>query len=235
MLRQSLKKLRAERLAEYNRICKDLFYKLSERYRKRTNKSFRQEVSRKLIHLSSLWIPAFIYFVPQNISITFFAFILSGDALLEYGNYKRWRWARRTFGVLFYRTLRSKELVHDHFEATGSLYVLSAAILCPLMFSQTVATIALTIMLTSDTCAALFGKAFGTRKLYKKKSLEGTSAFFLCTLLVLMLYTPIYPVTYASIIAAFLATLCEMFEDKLEIDDNLSVPLEIGIILTLLN
>lgn len=235
MLRQSLKKLRAERLAEYNRICKDLFYKLSERYRKRTNKSFRQEVSRKLIHLSSLWIPAFIYFVPQNISITFFAFILSGDALLEYGNYKRWRWARRTFGVLFYRTLRSKELVHDHFEATGSLYVLSAAILCPLMFSQTVATIALTIMLTSDTCAALFGKAFGTRKLYKKKSLEGTSAFFLCTLLVLMLYTPIYPVTYASIIAAFLATLCEMFEDKLEIDDNLSVPLVIGIILTLLN
>ena len=235
MLRQSLKKLRAERLAEYNRICKDLFYKLSERYRKRTNKSFRQEVSRKLIHLSSLWIPAFIYFVPQNISITFFAFILSGDALLEYGNYKRWRWAGRSFGVLFYRTLRSKELVHDHFEATGSLYVLSAAILCPLMFSQTVATIALTIMLTSDTCAALFGKAFGTRKLYKKKSLEGTSAFFLCTLLVLMLYTPIYPVTYASIIAAFLATLCEMFEDKLEIDDNLSVPLVIGIILTLLN
>ena len=235
MLRQSLKKLRAERLAEYNRICKDLFYKLSERYRKRTNKSFRQEVSRKLILLSSLWIPAFIYFVPQNISITFFAFILSGDALLEYGNYKRWRWARRTFGVLFYRTLRSKELVHDHFEATGSLYVLSAAILCPLMFSQTVATIALTIMLTSDTCAALFGKAFGTRNLYKKKSLEGTSAFFLCTLLVLMLYTPIYPVTYASIIAAFLATLCEMFEDKLEIDDNLSVPLVIGIILTLLN
>lgn len=235
MLRQSLKKLRAERLAEYNRICKDLFYKLSERYRKRTNKSFRQEVSRKLIHLSSLWIPAFIYFVPQNISITFFAFILSGDALLEYGNYKRWRWARRTFGVLFYRTLRSKELVHDHFEATGSLYVLSAAILCPLMFSQTIATIALTIMLTSDTCAALFGKAFGTRNLYKKKSLEGTSAFFLCTLLVLMLYTPIYPVTYASIIAAFLATLCEMFEDKLEIDDNLSVPLVIGIILTLLN
>ena len=235
MLRQSLKKLRAERLAEYNRICKDLFYKLSERYRKRTNKSFRQEVSRKLIHLSSLWIPAFIYFVPQNISITFFAFILSGDALLEYGNYKRWRWARRTFGVLFYRTLRSKELVHDHFEATGSLYVLSAAILCPLMFSQTIATIALTIMLTSDTCAALFGKAFGTRKLYKKKSLEGTSAFFLCTLLVLMLYTPIYPVTYASIIAAFLATLCEMFEDKLEIDDNLSVPLVIGIILTLLS
>ena len=235
MLRQSLKKLRAERLAEYNRICKDFFYKLSERYRKRTNKSFRQEVSRKLIHLSSLWIPAFIYFVPQNISITFFAFILSGDALLEYGNYKRWRWARRTFGVLFYRTLRSKELVHDHFEATGSLYVLSAAILCPLMFSQTIATIALTIMLTSDTCAALFGKAFGTRKLYKKKSLEGTSAFFLCTLLVLMLYTPIYPVTYASIIAAFLATLCEMFEDKLEIDDNLSVPLVIGIILTLLS
>lgn len=233
MLSRIVKKIKKVTNRKYYSM--DWLNKVVERYRNRTNKSFRQEVSRKLIHLSSLWIPAFIYFVPQNISITFFAFVLAGDAILEYGNYKRWRWARRTFGALFYRTLRSKELVHDHFQATGSLYVLSAAILCPLMFSQTVAAIALTVMLTSDACAALFGKAFGTRKLYKKKSLEGTVAFFLCTLLVLMLYTPIYPVTYASIIAALLATFAEMYEDKLEIDDNLSVPLIIGIVLTLLN
>ena len=233
MLSQALKKIKKVTNRKYYSM--DWLNKVVERYRNRTNKSFRQEVSRKLIHLSSLWIPAFIYFVPQNISITFFTFALAGDAILEYGNYKRWRWARRTFGALFYRTLRSKELVHDHFQATGSLYVLSAAILCPLMFSQTVSAIALTVMLTSDACAALFGKAFGTRKLYKKKSLEGTVAFFLCTLLVLMLYTPIYPVTYASIIAALLATFAEMYEDKLEIDDNLSIPLIIGIVLTLLN
>ena len=41
--------------------------------------------------------------------------------------------------------------------------------------------------------------------------------------------------TYASILAAAVATLAEMFEDKIEIDDNLSVPLFVGIILTLLN
>ena len=153
MLSRIVKKIKKVTNRKYYSM--DWLNKVVERYRNRTNKSFRQEVSRKLIHLSSLWIPAFIYFVPQNISITFFTFVLAGDALLEYGNYKRWRWARRTFGALFYRTLRSKELVHDHFQATGSLYVLSAAILCPLMFSQTVAAIALTVMLTSDACAAL--------------------------------------------------------------------------------
>ena len=34
----------------------------------------------------------------------------------------------------------------------------------------------------------------------------------------------ILPVTYASILAAFVATLAEMYEDKIEIDDNLSIP-----------
>ena len=51
----------------------------------------------------------------------------------------------------------------------------------------------------------------------------------------MMLFNPVYAVTYASILAAAVATLAEMFEDKIEIDDNLSVPLFVGIILTLLN
>ena len=49
-----------------------------------------------------------------------------------------------------------------------------------------------------------------------------------------MLYEPLFHFTYAGVIACLAATAAEVYEDKIEIDDNLSIPLFIGIILTLL-
>ncbi|MBS7095297.1 MAG: hypothetical protein KH081_08170 [Azospirillum sp.] len=198
------------------------------------NKSFKKELARKLIHLSSLWIPALIYFVQPSISIIVFSAIFVGDVILEYGNYKKWRWARRTFGLLFYRTLRNKELKRSQLQLSGGAYVMLAAIACTLLFPANVAVVALSIMLISDTCAALFGKAYGSRRLYKNKSIEGTAAFFVSALLIMVICNFILPVTYASILAAFIATFAEMYEDKIEIDDNLSIPLFVGAVLSLL-
>ena len=198
------------------------------------NKSFKKELARKLIHLSSLWIPALIYFVQPSISIIVFSAIFVGDVILEYGNYKKWRWARRTFGLLFYRTLRNKELKRSQLQLSGGAYVMLAAIACTLLFPANVAVVALSIMLISDTCAALFGKAYGSRRLYKNNSIEGTAAFFVSALLIMVICNFILPVTYASILAAFVATFAEMYEDKIEIDDNLSIPLFVGAVLSLL-
>lgn len=131
--------------------------------------------------------------------------------------------------------LRNKETTHGKFQVSGSLYVLLAAIACTLLFPQPVAVISLSVMLISDTSAALFGKAYGTRKLYKNKSLEGTVAFFLSALIVNMLCEPIYHFTYAGVIACAAASFAEMFEDKLEVDDNLSIPLVVGTVLVILN
>lgn len=204
------------------------------RQKKHLDKSFKKEINRKLIHLSSLWIPALIYFTHPGVSIMLFSILFVGNAILEYANYKRYRWARRTFGLLFFRTLRNKELKRTTFQVSGSMYVLMAAIACTFLFSKPIAVIALTVMLISDTCAALFGKAFGTRKIYKSKSLEGTVAFFMSALLINMLYEPIFHFTYASVIACLTATFAEVYEDKIEIDDNLSIPLFVGFILTVL-
>lgn len=204
------------------------------RHKIRINKSYKKEIYRKAIHLSSLWIPALIYFAHPGISITLFSFLFICDALLEYGNYKRWKWARRTFGSLFFKTLRNKETKRVYFQVSGSLYVLLAAIACTLFFAKPIAVIAMTVMLISDTVAALVGKACGTRKLYRNKSLEGTAAFFMSALFVNMLYEPIFHFTYANVLACLAATSAEMYEDKLEIDDNLSIPLFIGIVLSLL-
>ncbi len=198
------------------------------------NKSIKKEFYRKLIHLSSLWIPALIYFTHKGLAIVIFSTIFLGDAILEYGNYKRWPWARKSFGLIFFKTLRKKETNRNMFQVSGSMYVLFSAIICTMFFSKPIAVVSLTIMLISDTCAALFGKAYGTRHLRNNKTLEGTTALFVSALMIVVLFNPILPVTYASILACAAATFAEMYEDKIEIDDNLSIPLFSGLILSIL-
>jgi len=200
----------------------------------RVPKDYRHEVYRKGIHLSSLWIPAVIYFGGTLIASSIFLLLIAGELLLEYGNYKKWRWARILFSLPFLPVLRNSERQHQHFTVTGGVYVLASSLLCTLLFSNTVAAISITVMLISDTLAALVGKAVGQRKIYKNKSLEGSVAFFVSALIIMMLFNPLRTFTYASVIACFAAMFMELFEQWFELDDNFSVPLIIGIILTLI-
>lgn len=235
MSKINIKELRAiKKIKDFRRKQLRELQEFSEKLGLPNTKSFKKEVYRKAIHLSSLWIPAVIYFVDSSIAIMLFGFLFISDAILEYGNYKKYPWARKTFGRLFFKTLRNKENRRAFFQVSGSLYVLTAAIVCNLLFSKPIAAIALTVMLISDTMAALIGKAYGTRKIYKNKSMEGTFAFFLSALFINMFYEPLFRFSYASVIACVMATLAEVFEDKIEIDDNLSIPLFVGITLTLL-
>lgn len=198
------------------------------------NKAYKKEVMRKLVHLSSLWIPALIYLVPIWVASLVFGVILLLDVFLEYSNFKKYTWARKTFGLLFFKTLRNKERNKKTFQVSGCAYVMMASILCLNLFSKEIAIISLSVMLISDTVAALIGRAYGTRKLRKSKSLEGTSAFFLSALFVQMAYNHLFTFTYVAVLASFFATLVEMYEDKLQIDDNLSIALVTGAVLTLL-
>lgn len=197
-------------------------------------KSVKNEAYRKSIHLGALWIPAFIYFTNQTISFYLFSFLFFGDLILEYGNYKKWPIIRKTYGRMFYRAMRRKERQREKFELVGSIYVLLAAMLCCLFFYKEVAVISLTLMLVADAFAALIGKAYGTRMLRHNKSLEGTTTFFVCSILVMLASNVILPLNYISIIACFGATFVEFFDDRLKIDDNLSIPLVVGFILTFL-
>ena len=92
---------------------------------------------------------------------------------------------------------------------------------------------AMSIMLISDTMAALVGKAIGKHKIYQDKSFEGTAAFFFSALIIMIALTPIHPFTTKCVMACIAATLAELFESSIKIDDNLSIPLIIGFVLTL--
>lgn len=198
----------------------------------RKDKSFKKELLRKAIHLSSLWIPAAIYFMPKLVLIPILSVILIGNVILEYGNFKKYSWARKSFGLLFFRTLRNKEMSRENFQFTGAIYVLTSAILCLCFFGKEVATIALTVMLICDSVAALIGRSVGKIKIHKNKTLEGTLAFFVTAMGINLLFIPIYPFGIKGVIACVVATLAELYEDKIEIDDNLSVPMFFSVALT---
>lgn len=227
---------------DYNRVFKDIKRQLDWEYnlqnanliyqQLRKDKALKKELYRKGIHLSSLWIPAAIYFMPKLVLIPILLIILIGNVVLEYGNFKKYPWARKSFGVLFFRTLRNKEMNREHFQFTGAIYVLSSSLLCLCFFGKEVAAIALTVMLISDSFSALIGRSFGKIKINKNKTLEGSLAFFVSAVVINMLFWPIYPFSMVSVCACLVATLAELYEDKIEIDDNLSVPIFFSIALT---
>lgn len=200
----------------------------------RNDKAFKKELVRKAVHLSSLWIPAAIYFMPKIVLVPILLIILIGNIVLEYGNFKKYSWARKSFGALFVKTLRNKEISREHFQFTGAIYVLTSALLCLCLFGKEVAAIALTVMMISDCAAALIGRSVGKIKIHKNKTLEGTLAFFISAVAINLLFWPVYPFGWKSVVACVMATLAELYEDLIEIDDNLAVPIIFSVMMTML-
>ncbi|MBI3440395.1 MAG: hypothetical protein HY052_01080 [Proteobacteria bacterium] len=93
------------------------------------------------------------------------------------------------------------------------------------------------MVLTGDAAAALAGRKFGKTKAFDK-SLEGAFAFFAAALATAAVIAACAPVGNHYVLAvtgaALTAAIAELASSKLRMDDNLSVPLAAGIVMTLL-
>ena len=189
---------------------------------------YRDELVRKLIHLFSLSIPIIYYFIPVKTSViilsslTLFAFIVDGG-----------RFFFKSFAAIFYKVfgflLRKHELDNEKKNLTGATYVLVSALLCAILFPKIIFVTAFTILIISDTLAALIGRKYG-RIRFLRKSLEGTLSFFISASIVVLVTPKIgnYPMEYfIGIIAAFVGSIVENISSGFA-DDNLSVPLSVG-------
>ncbi len=199
--------------------------------------SYSQEVKRKAVHLSSLWMPVLILNFPHTICLICFSSLLLLNVLVEYGYYKKHPLIVKSYGRLFSNMLRSKE-TGEQFRFSGSPYVLGAALCSCLFFPPLSAATALSVMLVSDTAAALIGKAWGKHKInHNTKSLEGSLAFFLSGVLVIFVFAQIFHMDHSFILRGLIGTLiasfAETYENILKIDDNFSIPLIIGCCLSL--
>ena len=142
------------------------------------NIPYSQEILRKLIHLSSLWMPALIFFwTGQKILLVyFFGILLILNLLCEFAFSCSVPVITPLYRFFFGKMLRG-EVKRGQWIVSGSPPVFAAATLVCLCFRQEFAAVALGVMLTADTAAALIGRRFGRHQLVNHKSLEGVAAF----------------------------------------------------------
>jgi len=189
---------------------------------------YRDELVRKLIHLFSLSIPVIYYFILTSTSITILAFLTVFALVIDLGRY-----FSKSFAKLFYNLfgflLRKHEVDGTKKNLTGATYVLISALVCAIIFPKIIFVTAFTILIISDTMAALIGRKFGKRK-FLRKSFEGTFSFFISASIVVF-FTPkvgYFPMEYAiGLIAAFVGAIVENISYGFA-DDNLSIPLSVG-------
>tara|TARA_B100001559_G_C15954288_1_gene373542 strand:- start:254 stop:508 length:255 start_codon:yes stop_codon:yes gene_type:complete len=81
----------------------------------------------------------------------------------------------------------------------------------------------------SDTAAAIIGKMYGKTKIFKK-TLEGSLAFFITSLIIILVMIPEVNLGL-GLVAILAATIVESL--PISVDDNLSVPLIIALILSI--
>lgn len=115
----------------------------------------------------------------------------------------------------------------------GTSYFLVASFITFLLFPRDVAIAALLFAAVGDAVAAGIGEQYGRTKL-GNKSLEGTAAFFVSSLVVgaILLFAGLQLTLAAVAMGALVAALTELL--PIPIDDNLTVPLVSAIVIALL-
>lgn len=189
---------------------------------------YRDELYRKLIHLTSLSIPIIYYFITEETAAIILG-VLAGVALfIDWGRYLHPE-AGKIFYKIFGFLLREHELDHKKKNLNGATYVLVSALVSVLIFPKVIFISAFSILIVSDSAAALIGRKFGKRK-FLSKSLVGTLTFFISACIVI-LFTPkvggFFEEYLLGFIAAFVGAIVENISFKL-VDDNLSIPLSVG-------
>ena len=200
--------------------------------------SYFEEIKRKCVHLSSLWmvVATLLLGAKQWISCLLFLALLLLTLVSEHDYANGGKYLGRLYGKLFGKMLRN-EVKPGQWIVSGGAPVLAAALLVNVIFPPLIAAGSLAVMLTGDAAAALIGRKFGKHKIVNGKSLEGGIGFVLVgfgALSILWWINGCAPVWYLwGIIGVILAAVVELFQKQLKVDDNFTIPLSVGIVLLL--
>lgn len=196
-----------------------------------TNLNYKQEVYRKLIHVSSLWMPACIWLLEplqwQILLYSAFAFVILFEIIR-----RRPAFIRSNISKLLNTILRQYELAGNK-QLTGSFYMLLGAVIVTLIAPREIAATSLCVLMISDSFAALIGKRWGKHPIMQK-SLEGTAAFFLSALAITAFFAAIGTYDFqmffiSGCVACIVSTLCELYAKRLRLDDNLLIPVAFAV------
>jgi dolichol kinase len=115
---------------------------------------------------------------------------------------------------------------NDRLPGRGALYFGISALVCVLLFPVAISVPAIITLAVLDSVTTIVGKRFGRTRIYNGKSWEGTLAGIAVTTLVLQpLLSPL-----GAVAVAVLAGIIELISP---VDDNLSIPVAVSVLLAL--
>lgn len=183
--------------------------------------NYKGEVWRKLLHLSAMVIPIGYHLAPRWLALSAILAAFVFSLFADICRLRKWGVQRFWTPVTDY-IVRPKE--SGGF--TGATHILFSGFVCLLLFSVPAATLAMTTIILGDSAAALVGRKWGRHKFDNAdRSWEGSLSFLAASLLAAFLI-PGLPI-WIGITGAVIGTLVEAFSNT--IDDNLSVPLVVGL------
>lgn len=181
-----------------------------------------RELGRKAIHLGALVMPIGLWFVPMLYArLILFGFFL----LLAFLDIARWTDTR--FSRFLRRSLHLVLRPHERRRFSGGTYILAAGALCSILYPKPVAVAVLICIILGDTAAVFVGRSVGRVRI-GAKTLEGSLAFFLASLAGI-LWIPGLPLN-VKVFGAAVAAVVEAL--PIPMDDNLTVPLAAGAVMS---
>ena len=188
---------------------------------------FVKEIKRKFIHLSSSIIPIFAFFFDRELTLIILLLTTSIFITFDYFRIKKNKFIIEWHNRFFDDITREKESK----SFTGASYVFLSCLIVIFFFELKIACTSLFIMSISDSFSAIIGKKYGSVKIYKEKTFEGSLAFFFSSLIIILL-VPGLNLSHA-IIAILFTTFVELYSTDI-IDDNLSIPISFSISMLIL-
>ena len=178
--------------------------------------SLKRELQRKAVHVTSVLIVIFYYFLPKEailLPLTLFLILFLEVEFI--------RLDLRLKLPFFHKLYRENE--KDRL--SGNVFFLMGAIIAISVFSKEIAIAAILMTTIGDASAAIFGKRFGRTWIpkLKNRAVEGCMAEFMVDLLIGFIFLNSWLVI---LVMAGTATIVETVVNK--IDDNLLIPLFSG-------
>jgi dolichol kinase len=192
------------------------------------------EIKRQTVHALGIFTIVLIHLFGRSISALIM--LLISVTLLILGEYRR---NKENYKIKKIKVLDEfEDIVEDEFKTyerktelpfRGAIIFYMGCFLVTFLFQPNIAIASIAVLALSDSSSTIVGYFFGKHKLpiNKKKSWEGSTAFFVTALMILLFF--VSPVE--ALVIALVVTLIEMLP---RIDDNLTVPLATGILMWLL-
>ncbi|NIM46968.1 MAG: hypothetical protein GTN40_02295 [Candidatus Aenigmarchaeota archaeon] len=192
------------------------------------------EIRRKLVHAAGIFTILLILWLEKwNAALII---LLIALAIFLLGEYRK---NRDKYKIIKFKKLDEfEEFIENSFHEyerpnalpfKGATEFFVGCFFATVLFEPTIAIAAISVLSLADAVSTLIGSYYGKHKLpvNKKKTVEGSISFFITAIFILLFFLD----PLKAFIIAIFTTFAEMIP---KVDDNLIIPLVVGIIMTII-